>query len=806
MNKKTKNSGRKYLGYALLVVVIVCLFIFAVNALNANDKKIKFTEFKTMVTSNQVSDVYIEDYTIYVKKADSKIKSKDFPDKYDYYCKYMNNNVLIELLESHNDSLKERFDVENKSLGFYLTNDQGQFIDANGNVLTAGADESLYVKGLVVNYDGQWDEGSWLSTALPYIGFAIVIIFAIIMYRQMAGGGSKSGGFGRSKARLVVSSKIRFSDVAGADEEKRELEELADFLKNPQRYIDLGARIPKGVLLVGPPGTGKTLLAKAVAGEAKVPFFSISGSDFVELYVGVGASRVRDLFAQAKANAPCIVFIDEIDAVGRQRGAGMGGGNDEREQTLNQMLVEMDGFESNSGIIILAATNRADVLDPALMRPGRFDRQVYVHIPDVKGREDIIKIHIKNKPLSEDVDIKRVARLTSGFSGADIENMLNEAALLTARDRRVKITMVDIQEGINKVIMGPKKKSRLITEDDKKITAIHESGHAIIARALPNCDRVQEISIIPRGNAGGYTLTLDEKDRSHMTKQKLFDTITMMLGGRVAEELMLDDITTGASNDLERATDIAKKMVAEWGMSEEFGLISYGEGGEVFLGRDYQRKQSFSNEIAAKIDEETRKIIDQAHKKATEILSSRKDLINNLRDVLLEKETIYNEEFDLLYQGKSVEEVKVLIEEKEREKREYQERARREAEALKLERNKTSQLETAKALLKTGVINEKEFENIRRSIDKETATAKTNSENIQSQEQNTNIQNNSNNANVENNQSLNSEMQNSQPNENQTRQNDLIENQRQDENNANLNTEEKPRQTDNDNSNNTRNS
>ena len=732
----TKNNSRKYLWYSLIVVLLVVLLVVAVKSFSGSNKRIDYTEFKSMVTENQVSDVYVDDYTIYIRKTDSSIKSKNFPSKYDYYCKYMNNNVLMEFLEKHNDNLKE---VKNgdTSLGYFLVDSKGEFVKQDGttgDVEEVKLNPELFAKGVFINYDGQWNEESWFSKALPYIGFFLIIGFSIFMYRQMAGGGSKTGGFGRSKARLVVSSKVRFADVAGADEEKRELEELADFLRNPQRYTELGARIPKGVLLVGPPGTGKTLLAKAVAGEAKVPFFSISGSDFVELYVGVGASRVRDLFAQAKANAPCIVFIDEIDAVGRQRGAGMGGGNDEREQTLNQLLVEMDGFESNSGIIILAATNRADILDPALMRPGRFDRQVYVHIPDVKGREDIIKIHIKNKPLADDVDIKRVARLTSGFAGADIENMLNEAALLTARDRRLKITMVDIQEGINKVIMGPKKQSKLITDEDKKITAIHESGHAIISRTLPNCDTVQEISIIPRGNAGGYTLTLDEKDRSHMTRQKLIDTITMMLGGRAAEEVMLDDITTGASNDLERATALAKKMVAEWGMSKEFGLLSFGEGGEVFVGRDYQRRQSYSNEIASKIDEETKLIIESAYKKAIEILKSKKDLIENLKRVLLEKETIYNEEFELLYEGKSVEEVEVLIDQKEQEKKDIQEKARKEAETLKLERDKNSQLETAKALLRTGVINEKDYENIKSAIEHEKAVEEKHKEQEQKQE------------------------------------------------------------------------
>ncbi|HIU06232.1 MAG TPA: AAA family ATPase, partial [Candidatus Onthoplasma faecigallinarum] len=414
-------------------------------------------------------------------------------------------------------------------------------------------------------------------------------------------------------------------------------------------------------------------------------------------------------------------FIDEIDAVGRQRGAGMGGGNDEREQTLNQLLVEMDGFESNSGIIVLAATNRADVLDPALTRPGRFDRMVYVHLPDVKGREEIIKVHSRNKPLSDDVDIKRIARLTSGLAGADIENVLNEAALLAARDGRFKITMVDIQEGLNKVMMGPKKVSRVITEQDKKITAIHEAGHAIIAESLPNCDDVQEISVVPRGNAGGYTLTFDEKDRSYISKQKLLDTIVMMLGGRTAEELMLDDFTTGASNDLERATKVARKMVAEWGMSNKVGLLSFGEGEEIFVGRDYQRQLSYSQELAYTIDQEIKKIIDEAHARAKQILESKKDVLLKVEQILLDKETIYKEEFEMLFNGASVEEVEEAIDKKEQEKREYQERAKREA----LEEHKTrdirSRIETAEALAKAGVISKQDLENIKREAEKEFA-------------------------------------------------------------------------------------
>ncbi|MBO5909903.1 MAG: ATP-dependent zinc metalloprotease FtsH, partial [Clostridia bacterium] len=627
----------------------------------------------------------------------------------------MNNEVVITFIEEYNESLWLNVgDYYDQTTGIII---RASEIEAGTTPVGELVTEAHYAKGYI-KYDGKWDTGSWLETALPWISLGILVVLGIVIFRSMSGGGNKGFSFSRSKAKLVVSSKVRFSDVAGADEEKFELAELVEFLKNPQQFTDLGARIPKGVLLVGPPGTGKTLLAKAVAGEAKVPFFSISGSDFVELYVGVGASRVRDLFNQAKNNAPCLVFIDEIDAVGRQRGAGMGGGNDEREQTLNQMLVEMDGFETNSGVIILAATNRADILDPALTRPGRFDRQVYVNIPDVKGREEIIKIHTRNKPLSDDVDIKRVARLTSGFAGADIENMLNEAALLTARDKRVKITMIDIQEGINKVLMGPKKKSRLVTEDDKKITAIHESGHAIIAHALPNCDSVQEISIIPRGHAGGYTLTLDEQDRTHMTKQKLLDTITMMLGGRAAEEVVLNDITTGASNDIERATNLARKMVSEWGMSEKFGLVSYGEGNQIFVGRDYQQTKGYSEEIAKFIDEETKNIIDEAHNRAVSILTEKKDLIESLEKILLEKETIYHEEFKLLYDGMSVEEVKKIMTENELTKQKYQEEARKIALAERKSKEINSLLETAEASLRVGLITQKDFENIKQEITK----------------------------------------------------------------------------------------
>jgi len=695
MEKKKKSSWKSTLMYLLIIMLAVVLIYWIVSS-NDKKKEISYTEFQQMVEAGEVAEVDVYGYTVRIRKVDG-VKSKNFPKKLDAYCTFMSYNELVAFIDEYNEEIK-----------------------ADPNNWTTDKDGNQVLKDdvVVINATYSFESESWLSAILPYVSIIIVVVLGIFLFKSLSGN-SKGFGFGKSKAKLVVSSNVRFKDVAGADEEKQELQEVVEFLKNPARFTELGARIPKGVLLVGPPGTGKTLLAKAVAGESKVPFFSISGSDFVELYVGVGASRVRDLFDTAKANSPCIVFIDEIDAVGRQRGAGMGGGNDEREQTLNQLLVEMDGFESNSGIIVLAATNRADVLDPALTRPGRFDRQIYVHLPDVKGREEIIKVHAKNKKLADDVDIQRIARLTSGLAGADIENVLNEAALLTARDGRYKITMVDIQEGLNKALMGPKKVSRVIKEQDKIITAIHEAGHAIIAQTLPNCDNVQEISIIPRGQAGGYTLTFDQEDRTHMTKKKLLDTITMMLGGRAAEEIMLDDITTGASNDIERATKVARKMVAEWGMTEEIGLISFGDGGEVFIGRDYQKQVPYSQDLATKIDAEVKKIIDTAHAQAQQILTSKKDVVEKVRDILLEKETIYDEEFSMLYNGASVEDVKIAIDQKEAEKRALQEKAKKEAIEEHKTRDIKQRVETAEALAKAGVITKQDLENIKKEAEKE---------------------------------------------------------------------------------------
>ena len=497
----------------------------------------------------------------------------------------------------------------------------------------------------------------WSSLIMPVIMLALGVMVFMFLMRQMGGGTKGALDFGKTKARVNQSVKVRFTDVAGAEEEKEELKEVVEFLKNPRKFSALGAKIPKGVLLVGPPGTGKTLFAKAVAGEADVPFFSISGSDFVEMFVGVGASRVRSLFEQAKKNMPCIVFIDEIDAVGRHRGAGLGGGNDEREQTLNQLLVEMDGFETNSGIIVMAATNRPDVLDPALMRPGRFDRQIFVNRPDVRGREAILKVHARNKPIDATVDFKTIARITSGFTGADLENCLNEAAILAARDNRRQITMADVNEGITKMEMGPAKKSRLVTEHDKRITAYHEAGHAILACSLKNCEPVHEVTIIPRGMAAGFTMTRPENDNEHVSKAYLLDNITMTLGGRIAEELVIEDYCTGASGDIKALTERCRKMVTEWGMSEKVGLLYYGGDQEVFVGRDYHSTQGYSEETAALIDEEVRRIVDECHERGTEILKGKLDILHNMAKVLITKETIHTDEVNMLMQGKSAAEV-----------------------------------------------------------------------------------------------------------------------------------------------------
>ncbi len=502
-------------------------------------------------------------------------------------------------------------------------------------------------------------EESWLLTLLPYlIIFAAMFIFFMIMTNQAAansGGGSKMMNFGKSRARRMSddpAKRVKFSDVAGLQEEKEELEEIVDFLRAPKKYTQLGARIPKGVLLVGPPGTGKTLLAKAIAGEAGVPFFSISGSDFVEMFVGVGASRVRDLFEEAKKNAPCIIFIDEIDAVARRRGTGMGGGHDEREQTLNQMLVEMDGFGVNEGIIVMAATNRVDILDPAIMRPGRFDRKVVVGRPDVRGREEILSVHAKNKPLGDDVDLKQIAQTTAGFTGADLENLLNEAAIVAAKDNRAYIRQDDIKKSFVKVGIGAEKKSRVISDKEKRITAFHESGHAILFHLLPDVGPVYSVSIIPTGSgAAGYTMPLPEKDEMFNMKGKMLQDIVVSLGGRVAEELVFDDITTGASQDIKQATQMAKAMVTKYGMSDNIGLICYdNDDDEVFIGRDLAHARGYSEGVASAIDQEIKRIIDECYAKAKQMITDNRDVLDACANLLLEKEKISQQEFEALFE------------------------------------------------------------------------------------------------------------------------------------------------------------
>ena len=494
----------------------------------------------------------------------------------------------------------------------------------------------------------------FMTVILPIALSAGVLIFLFMFIDSRSGGGAnaKMMNFGRSRARMVSTSKVNFTKVAGLEEEKEELEEIVDFLKNPQKYTGVGARIPKGVILVGPPGTGKTLLAKAVAGEAGVPFFSISGSDFVEMFVGVGASRVRDLFEEAKKNAPCIVFIDEIDAVARQRGTGMGGGHDEREQTLNQLLVEMDGFGVNEGIIVMAATNRVDILDPAILRPGRFDRKVAVGRPDVKGREEILGVHTKEKPLGEDVDLHRIAQTTAGFTGADLENLMNEAAINTAKEGRKFLTQTDIEKAFIKVGIGAEKRSKVISEKDKKITAYHEAGHAILFHVLPDVGPVHTVSIIPTGvGAAGYTMPLPEQDELHMTKGRMLQNIMVSLGGRIAEEIIFDDITTGASQDIKQATSMARAMVTEYGMSEKLGMINYsGDNNEVFIGRDLAHTRTYSEEVASEIDSEVKRIIDECYAKAKQIILDHEDVLHSCCALLMEKEKIGQAEFEALFQ------------------------------------------------------------------------------------------------------------------------------------------------------------
>ena len=628
--EKTKNSFNeiarrnfmsktaKIVLWSILGVILIVILISVLTSLLSGGREINYSEVEQHVVAGEIDKIVVDDYNL--------------------IC-YKDGRVVYEATYGRTEFDAQQLDEWATKYGIKYT-----YTDPNA--------------------------GSFLSYVFPIVGVLLVCVVFWLLIRQTQGGGSKAMSFAKTKARVNSNIKVRFSDVAGAEEEKAELAEVVEFLKSPRKFADLGARIPKGVLLVGPPGTGKTLFAKAVAGEANVPFFSISGSDFVEMFVGVGASRVRDLFDAAKKSQPCIVFIDEIDAVGRQRGTGLGGGHDEREQTLNQLLVQMDGFETNEGIIVMAATNRADILDPALLRPGRFDRQIHVNLPDVRGRESILKVHARNKPLAPDVNFKILSRMTSGFSGADLENLLNEAAILTARANKKMIGNKELFEGINKVLLGPQKKSRLVTESDKRITAYHESGHAIIAKLCKHCDPVQEVSIIARGMAAGYTMTRPDNDDNHMTKAKLIDLVCELLGGRVAEELVIKDVSTGASNDLQRVTEIARKMVTEWGMSERVGLVTYSADNPIFLGRDMEAHNSYSEETAGMIDEEVHKIISAAHDRAVKLLTENRKALDTMARVLIERETIYTEEVDLIMDGKSVEEIYAYMDRYEKEERE----------------------------------------------------------------------------------------------------------------------------------------
>lgn len=618
-------------GPGAFVLVLACILALTMlfSPPGTVGQEIEYTVFIKKIEQGQIGLVQVTQNEVKALKQDATAEQvKRFPDEYWDYETYLPNiSVFME-------DVQKALSVNHPG----ITNPQ----DA----------------GITIDFEPK-PEQSWLISVLPFVLTSLLMIgFLWYMMSQQGQGGNKVMNFGRSRAKVNLDGKNKktFEDVAGAEEEKEELQEIVEFLKNPKKFADLGARIPKGVLLVGPPGTGKTLLAKAVAGEAGVPFYSISGSDFVEMFVGVGASRVRDLFETAKKNSPCMIFIDEIDAVGRHRGAGMGGGHDEREQTLNQLLVEMDGFAANEGIIIIAATNRPDILDPALLRPGRFDRQITVNYPDIKGREAILKVHCKGKPIADDVDLSTVAKRTPYFTGADLENVMNEAAILTARKGKTEIHMQEILESINRVTLGPEKKSSVVTEKDKRLVAYHESGHALVAYYLPNCNPVHEVSIIPRGQAGGYTMTLPTEETSYVTKGYLLDDIAMALGGRAAEQVMLGEISTGAYSDLKHASGNARKMVREYGMSEKIGAVFYGDSDqEVFLGRDFGHQKSYSEKVASDIDEEVREILDHAMEVAVHLIALHKDQMEKLAQRLIQDERISGKEFARIMEGKEEE-------------------------------------------------------------------------------------------------------------------------------------------------------
>lgn len=617
---KNNNNGKTLLIYLLVSVAIICGLVYMLTSMSTKSSDKKYSEIMEQFDSLNVSQFELDlgsGQLKYKLKGEDKVYSYTVPN-----VSLFANEVLG---GEDAENYRKKYNAENP-------------------------DDPLQYNLIPIS-----DNSFWLNLIPTLLMLGVMIFFFVFMMKNAGGG--KMSSFGKTNAKMAPSSKkATFDDVAGADEEKEELKEIVDFLRDNKKYTEIGARIPKGVLLLGPPGTGKTLLARAVAGEAKVPFFSISGSDFVEMFVGVGASRVRDLFEQAKKNAPAIIFIDEIDAVGRQRGAGLGGGHDEREQTLNQLLVEMDGFEDNDSVIVMAATNRRDILDPALLRPGRFDRQILVGYPDVKGREAILKVHTRNKPLAPDVDLETIAKSTVGFTGADLENLVNEASLLAARKNKKAITKDELEEASIKVVAGPEKKSKVITEDEKKLTAYHEGGHALCTYYSKSQDKVHQVSIIPRGQAGGFTMSLPVKDKSYVSKNEMYENIVVLLGGRVAEKLILDDISTGASNDLERATSTARNMVTRYGFSDNLGPVVYGQGDhEVFLGRDYTNTPSYSDNVAAEIDNEVRTLIESAFTDAEKILNEHMDKLHVVAKYLMKYEKVDGATFEKLMNGELTE-------------------------------------------------------------------------------------------------------------------------------------------------------
>lgn len=617
---KNNNNGKTLLIYLLVSVAIICGLVYMLTSMSTKSSDKKYSEIMEQFDSLNVSQFELDlgsGQLKYKLKGEDKVYSYTVPN-----VSLFANEVLG---GEDAENYRKKYNTENP-------------------------DDPLQYNLIPIS-----DNSFWLNLIPTLLMLGVMIFFFVFMMKNAGGG--KMSSFGKTNAKMAPSSKkATFDDVAGADEEKEELKEIVDFLRDNKKYTEIGARIPKGVLLLGPPGTGKTLLARAVAGEAKVPFFSISGSDFVEMFVGVGASRVRDLFEQAKKNAPAIIFIDEIDAVGRQRGAGLGGGHDEREQTLNQLLVEMDGFEDNDSVIVMAATNRRDILDPALLRPGRFDRQILVGYPDVKGREAILKVHTRNKPLAPDIDLETIAKSTVGFTGADLENLVNEASLLAARKNKKAITKDELEEASIKVVAGPEKKSKVITEDEKKLTAYHEGGHALCTYYSKSQDKVHQVSIIPRGQAGGFTMSLPVKDKSYVSKNEMYENIVVLLGGRVAEKLILDDISTGASNDLERATSTARNMVTRYGFSDNLGPVVYGQGDhEVFLGRDYTNTPSYSDNVAAEIDNEIRTLIESAFTDAEKILNEHMDKLHVVAKYLMKYEKVDGATFEKLMNGELTE-------------------------------------------------------------------------------------------------------------------------------------------------------